>query len=250
MQEHWHMSTDTAEAAAFAALGATIKIVANLHERTSTREVRLFISPHTTGNVWKVGKIRQSMKAGTLTRSEPSHPWLTCRRALANREAMLDIQKQGKRYTLLPVPGTDGIFQYMPSDTGLPGIKGHAAAVRTTDLKMAAALATAGFPLLAIEGSGAHHTYTVAAFQVPPAPIDAAQLVSQWREDASAMPFALPFVQAATALLFREQLRREISVAIDTILIHKPRTTSHAAIRADSAPQAWDKVAQFFNGTR
>ena len=115
---------------------------------------------------------------------------------------------------------------------------------------MAAALVTAGFPLLTITGGGKDHSYTHAAFQVPAAPVDAATLVQQWRADASSMPFTLPFVQAATALLFREQIRREISKSIDTILISKPRTTSHAAIRADAAPQAWDQVAHFFNGSR
>lgn len=250
MQEQWHMSTDTAEAAAFAALGATIKIVANLHQRTSTREVRLFISPHTTGNAWRIGKIRSAMKHGTLVRAEPSHPYLTCRRALANREAILDIQNKGSRYHLLPVPHTSGIHQYMPCPDGLPGIRPGTTVVRTTDLKIAAALATAGFPLLAIDGSAREHTYTLAAFQIPAAPVDAATLVSQWRADASTMPFTLPFVQAATALLFRQQLRLQISKSIDTILIHKPRTTSHAAIRADAAPQAWDQIAHFFNGTR
>ena len=250
MQEQWHMSTDTAEAAAFAALRATIKIVANLHQRTATREVRLFISPQTEGGIWRVGKIRQAMKTGALVRSEPAHPYLTARRAMANREAILDIQNKGKRFVLLPVPGTSGIHQFMPGDSGLPGVKSASAAiVRSTDIKMAAALVTTGFPLLAIDGSAPHHIYSLAAFQTPATPLDGATLVSQWRADASAMPFDLPFVQAATALLFREQLRREISAAIDTVLITKNPIT-HAAVRADAAPQAWDKVARFFNGTR
>jgi hypothetical protein len=248
--EQWHISLDTKEAAAFAALGATVKIVSSTHQRTSTREVRFHISPHTEPEAWNVGQIRKSVRDKSLFTAAPAHPYLTIHRAFHARECILDMQNKGARFRLLPVPGAAGIFQHAPSDTGLPGTRPGDAVVRTRDLKMAAALTTCGFPLLTITGSGRQHEYTLAAYQIPASAISAVQLLSDWSADASAMPFALPFVQAATGLLFREQLRTEVSRAIDTVLISKPRTTSHAAIRADAAPRAWDKVANFFNGTR
>ncbi len=248
--EQWHISLDTKEAAAFAALGCTIKIVSSAHQRTSTREVRFHISPTTTPPQWHVGKIRKAVRDKSLFTIHPSHPYLTIQRAFHARECILDMQNQGKKFALLPVSGAPGIWQLHRGDTGLPGTRPGDAVVRTQDLKMAAALVTVGFPLLTITGGGRQHEYTRAAYQVPATAFDAARLIADWRADASAMPFELPFVQAATGLLFREQLRTAVSQAIDTILISKPRTTSHAAIRADAAPQAWDKVAAFFNGTK
>lgn len=252
MQEQWLSTLDTKEAAAFAALGATIKIISDLHERTSTRTVRFLISPTTADRKWQTGKIRLALKQNTLVRDTPAHPFVTILRAYQNRGSILEMQKQGSKFQLLPVTGSPGIHQYVASDSGLPGVTSTTAAVRTQDLKMAAALVTVGFPLLRITGDGSHHEYTLAAMPAPgTAPgIDAATLLADWRADASAMPFALPFVQAATGLLFHEQLRGEVARAIDTILLSKPRSTSHAAIRADAAPAAWDAVSKFFTGTR
>jgi hypothetical protein len=259
--EKWLTTLDTKEAAAFAALGATVKIISSIHQRTSTRSVRFFIAPLTEDKKWQIGKIRKGLKDGTLLRSHPGHPLLTILRAYQNRDCLIDLIKTGRHYRMVEVPGAPGIHQLVPGDTGLPGLTGTAAAVKTQDIKVAAALITCGFPLLRITGSAATHEFTLAAFQSPSSlltshsalgtsPLDAAQLIADWRIDPCPLPFEHPFLQAAHGLSIRELLLREVNKSIDSILISKPRSTSHAVIRADAAPDAWDAAKRFFSGTR
>jgi len=246
--ERWHTTICTKEASAFATLGATIKIQSSIDERTSSREVRFLISPTTEDKAWSTGKIRHAFKTGTLQRQHSGHPYLTMLRAYHNREALLEIQKSGRRLRLALASPEAGTYQLVPSDTGLPGTTGQLAVLKTRDIKLAAALLTVGFPILRITGAERAHEYTLSALPEPRAAtgIDAAALCAAWHAAPAAMPFHLPFVQAMQALSNREKMKAEVHRAIDTILLHKPRTTSHAAIRADAAPAAWDAAKTFF----
>ena len=246
--ERWHTTICTKEASAFYTLGTTIKIQSSIDERTSSRTVRFLISPTTEDKQWSTGKIRHAFKTGSLQRQHSGHPYLTIRRAFHNREALLEIQKSGRRFRLALASPEASTYQLVPSDTGLPGTTGQLAVLKTRDIKLAATLLTVGFPLLRITGVDRAHEYTLSALPAPRAAagIDAALLCATWRTDPAAMSFQLPFTQAMQGLSNREKIKAEVLLAIDTILLHKPRTTSHAAIRADAAPAAWDAAKAFF----
>lgn len=249
--ERWLTTLDTKEAAAFATLGATVQIQSSILQRTSTREVRFLVSHTTADGLYQIGKLRLALQDRSLPRASPAHPLLTILRAYMNREATLDIQHKGSRYRLSSVAGAPGVHQYTASDSGLPGLAGVPAIVRTQDLKISAALATAGFPLLHLTGSAGRHEYSHAAFPAPGTPPGlphAAALIQTWRENPESLPAALPFVLAMRGLTIREQLRTEVSKAIDTILISKAGSAAHAVIRSDANDKAWDKARAFFIG--
>lgn len=253
--EQWFTTLDTNEAAAFALLQATIRLQGTIEERTGNVTVRFFISTVSEDKRFHLPRIRKDYRRGLIQKNKPGHPLCTAFRSFINRDALIAIAKDGARFRLVPVPGAPGVHQMVSSDTGLPGITaGNAAVVKTADLKISAALLTAGFPLLRLDGPPGSHTYTHAAFPSPSSTdntafTSAADLIQSWRTDASAMPFDLPFTQAATALLFHQQIRAEVKNIIHTVLLSKPRTKMHAALRQDAAPAAWDQVTRFFTGS-
>ena len=247
----WTSTLDTKEAAAWATLGGTVKIESTLAERTSIREVRFHLGEH--GGPYQLGKLRAALRDGSLQRTDPAHPLLTILRAFANRERLLALLKDGARLRLVAVPGAAGIWQYAPGEHGLPGVAGNAAIVKTTDLKIVAALATCGMPLLHLEPGAGGHRFACAAHAAHAAPAaampwDGAQLVAAWRRSPDEVPWQLPFAQAMRGLVLREQLLAEVRRSVDSVLLHKPGTRSHAIIRADAAPRAWDRTARFFRG--
>lgn len=247
--QSWHTTTDTHTAAASASLGAEVRIESALHSRTSTREVRFLIAPQTQDRAYTMGKIFKSVRDQSLLQRNPGHDYLTFLRAYLCRQNILDMSHKGSRWRLVPVTGAPGIHQLMPGNEGLPGIPAGASIVRTEDLKMAAALVLAGFPILRITGSAGSYEWTHAAFHGPQhIGLNAAQLISEWRRDTQALPWELPFTKAAHALTVLEKLQHEVRRAKDTIILSKPRTTAHATIHQDASKSAWDKASRFFSG--
>ncbi len=252
--EKWLTTICTQEAAAMGALGARIKIHSSIYQRTSARQVRFMVSTQSADRKWQFGKIRLMANDGSLQKKDPSHPYLCIRRSYANRDARIAMQKDGTFFRLVRIPQTS-IWQYTPSDTGLPGVQGATAIVRTQDAILSDALSTAGYPILRITGSGRHHEYTHAAILPPQpgieaSPLTAADLIEQWRKDPDSVPFTTVFGQAARGLTIRDQLHREVSRAIDSVIVSKPGTKSHAIIRTDATGKAWDTAAKFFSGIR
>jgi hypothetical protein len=243
--EAWLSTLDTREAAAFATLGVETRVISSLHERTGKRVVRFHLAPQSACGTYSTGKLRAALKAGMTGPGEPSHPLAVIMRAFHNREAILAMIHDGRRSTLTPVPGT-AIWQYTPSGDGIPGLDGAPACIRTPDLNLASALATIGLPILAIDGDSRKSRFTIAAFGPPG--IDGANLTRQWREAPDDIPDSHPFSIAARGLRTRSQLRRMVAEAIDSIIISKPNTLTHAIIRADASPKAWQKIARFFGG--
>lgn len=248
MENHWHNHTDTNSAAAFATLGATVQIQTALIQRTSTRNVRFLISTKSADGLYNIGKLRKAIRDKTLPTTLPAHPVCTILRAYMNREARLDIQKRGTFYRLVAVANSPGVHQYVPSETGLPGVTGQPAIVRTQDAILSDALATAGHPLLRLTGSGDHHEYTHAAAALGSMTPTAHLLIEAWRADPINYPLTTPFGIAAQGLRVRAQLLNAVKDSIDSIIISKPRTTAHAIIRADATNEAWDKARTFLTG--
>lgn len=244
--ETWHPTTCTKEAAALASLGATVKIWSSLYQKTGDRRVRFDVSD--TAGKWSVKKLRGLIRTGRL-RDDPTHPLYIAMLACHHRELLLGLLKNGLRLRLEAVPGAPAVFRLVPSDTGLPGTAGHTALATTMDLALAAALLTSGFPLLAVAGAAGGHVFTFPSHPLPGgAPLDAATLIETWRTAPRSLDAALTFTIAVLALAALGQLHREVRKVIDTILIAKPRSTSHVVIRSDAAPAAWDKAKQFLAG--
>lgn len=249
--ERWHTTIDTKEAASFAALGIEVRIQSSIFERTSSGEVRFLISPASACGSINTGKLRKSLRDGTLISLQPGHPLLTIRRAYQNRTSRLATLRDGASFTPVQVPHSGGVWQLVPSADGLPGLTPGIAAVRSTDLKLSVALETAGFPCIQIRGSRGQEEFTHAAF-LPGAPApfhDATHLVSEWRRDPQALPWELVFTRAMHGLHILQRLHEEVKAAIHNVIITKTPKT-HAILRADSAPQAWDKARIFLGGGR
>ena len=247
--ESWHTTLDTHTAAAAAALGAEVRISSSLLTRTSTREVRFLIARKSADRKWNMGRILKEVRDKTLVKTTPAHPFLVFLRSYMNRQSLLDIAHKGTPMRLVAVSGIPGFHQYVPGESGLPGIAPGSSIVRTDDLKMAGALVSAGFPVLRITGSAGAFEFTHSAFTGPAHQgLNAAQLISEWRRDDQALPWELIFTQSAHALTVLEKLHHEVRRARDTIILSKPKTHAHATIHQDASKSAWDKAARFFSG--
>lgn len=248
--EQWLQTIDTKQAAAVAALGAEVRIQGTIQERTSSVTVRFLLALHSADRRYNIAKILKDLRHGILQQRVPRHPFLTFLRAYQNRSSIIDLIKTGARYHLIPVPGAEGIHQLIPGTAGLPGIAAGTPVVRTTDLKLVTALITAGFRPLEIRQASTGEAEIIIEAIRPAAAgssLDAATLTSEWRRDNQALPWELPFTQAMHGLAIFHRLNEEVKRTTHTILLTKNSQT-HAAIRQDASPAAWDKAKQFFAG--
>jgi hypothetical protein len=251
MTEAWTSTLDTAQAATFGTLGMPIKMQTTLLELTGKRETRFQIALYSIDRTYDTSDIRKRWKNGELEAKTPAHPFLTCMRALFNRQEILDLQKNGSAKTLRQVAGCN-IYQYVNGGSGLPGVRHGTEVIETTDLKMVAALATVGFPLLAITGPEGNHKYYLprygAANNGGPPCLDGLNLMHAWRRDKEEIPWENPFAQACRVLHNRERFIQAISRDVEMVLLVKPNSNWRSAlIRADATPAAFDKVKHHFD---
>ena len=244
--EKWITTTDTRLAAAFGTLGVPIKLRSTLIERTGKRVTRFYLGRTSADGLVTTGILRRDYLAGKIEKSDPAHPFLTIMRTYQNRDALLDLQNQGRFCRLVPVPDAPGIHQYIPSCEGLPGVTGHPMLIETGDLKLVAALGTCGFPLLSLTGTRGNHLYHLPA-KIPGSDLDAVQLMNDWRRDKASIPWEHPFAQAARGLHNRERLLDAVRRDMEIILIQKPRSTRAATIRPDASPRGWDQIKSHFD---
>lgn len=251
MPEAWTSTLDTASAAAFGTLGVVIRLHTTFIEQSGERSTRFHLSLTSLDRKYDTRRIRAQWRSGKLETVEPAHPFLTCMRAIQGRAALLSLQKSGSMLRLVQVPGTE-LWQYVPSATGLPGTAGHLEIIETTDIKLVAALAIIGIPLLSLSGSEGRHLYRLPRYgprrqdSIPP--IDGLHLMEAWRRDKEEIPWEHPFAQAARALHNRERLVEAIRRDTEMVLLIKPRSSwKSALIQADATPAAFDKVKQHFD---
>jgi hypothetical protein len=250
MTEAWTSTLDTAQAATFGTLGMPIKMQTTLLELTGKRETRFQIALYSIDRTYDTSDIRKRWRDGELESKQPAHPFLTCMRALFNRQEILDLQKNGSAKTLRKVAGCD-IYQYVNGGAGLPGVKQGTEALETSDLKMAAALSTVGLPLLAITGPEGDHKYYLPRYGPARAggmPVDGLSLMQAWRRDKEEIPWENPFAQACRVLHNRERFIQAITRDVEMVLLIKPRSSWRSAlIRADATPAAFDQVKRHFD---
>jgi hypothetical protein len=242
--ERWTTTIDSREAAALARLGCTVKVFSQVHEVAGKRVVRFQVSTMTEDGE-KVGKLRKDLKEGVLPVLHPMYVmWL----AFTCRKRVLDLQEAGVFCRLLPVRGAEGrLWCYGPATEGLRGVKGAAGVVRTKDVDVVAALGVVGCELLEIRGPAGNREYAVEAFGGMKG-MDVARELELWRKRPEEMVAGHPLTIALRVLRDLQQIKRMARESIDTVVLSKHRTTRHAVVRSDAAPEAWDEVKRFFGG--
>jgi hypothetical protein len=246
----WLANTrDRRLAAALGTLGVPISIRTTYLEKEGVRVTRFLLELQSADRKFQTKPLQNGWKTGTLQRRDPGHPLLTIMRGFENRERLLDFARQGKPCRLVRVPGTVD-HQYVPSAEGLPGVGKAAAVIETGDLKMAAALGTAGLPLLAIlpgtrEGDVLFRIEATA--EVDGKLIDGIALMRAWRHDKTTVPLWTPFSLAAYGLYNRERLLDSERKEIALVLLRQRGSTKSALIRADATDKAYDRAKKFFD---
>jgi hypothetical protein len=249
--EQWKQTRDTRVAAAFGTLGMPIRLTTTIIEATGQQRTTFHIGLSSLDGTFKTSPISRDWNSGKLETAQPTHPFLTCLRALENRRSLLELLHKPTTTLRLVQIGTSGIWQYTTPGDELPGIYGHREVFRTYDVKLAAALATVGLPVLAIEEGSGRHSLILPRYGPPRAdslpPVDAADFATAWRTDRESIPWEEPFAQAARALHNRERLLDAIHRDTPNLLVRKPRSLRSAIISTEATPAAWDKVKEHFD---
>ena len=245
--EQWTSTLDTRAAAAFGTLGAVIRLETTIIERTAEKVTRFHLTRVSACGKYSTLRIRNEAKAGKLP---AAHPYLTLQHALENRHLLLQLQFKGVPCDLRPVPGSPGVWRYIPGTTGLPGVRGAGDVVKLDSLALTAALGTAGFPLLALEGTTGRHSYYLPRWgpnDIGGQRLDASQLLTGWNTAKDSVPWETPFGQAARVLHNHQRLLDAIRNDIPNVLLMKPRSQRAATVRLDATPAAYDKIKEHFD---
>lgn len=242
--EQWTTTTDTRIAAAFGTLGMVIRPKKVLHEKSGTRVVRYHIGLESVDKVYQTKPLQLAAKAGTLAQD---HPFLTILRAMENRRRLLDLANQGTFCQLAPVLNAPGIWHYVPSDCGLPGLPPAGIVFRTGDLKLVSALGIVGLPVLHIEGPQHHRTWYLSGIPLVRGgglpPVDPVAFKRAWLADRESIPWEDPFAQAMRGLHNRERLLDVINRGADVILLGKG--LRKVTLRSDATDKAWESAERF-----
>jgi hypothetical protein len=246
--EQWTTTEDVKLAAAFGTMGMPLRINRCHDDSTGTETCRFGVGLCNVEGTESTAKLRAALNNGTLIQNKPNHALLVILRTFENRERILDFAKQQKGMTLMRQPGAD-TWQYFDGPAGLDGVKRGDAIVKTGDLKLAAALATIGLPLVKLEGSPGQYTFTVRCLTPAGEAKDPVPMIEAWRKDKASLPWEEPFAQAMRGLYNRERLLDAVRVAERKILIRpNVKAIKSALISEHSSPAAWDRVHHFLTG--
>jgi len=250
MQEHWTSTLDTREAAACGTLGIPAKLELTIIAATGKSEARFHLGLTCAEQKYQTKAILKQWRNGSLQTSHPVHPFLTIQRAYHNRLMVLDLQMKGNAMQLVPI-GQTGLWQYAASNTSLPGLPpAPAEIIRTSNLKLVAALGVCGFPLLRIDGSGHQHSYYLPRYgplRADGPPLDSNALRAAWHEDMDSIPWESPFAQAMRGLYNRERFLDAVNRSVPLILMQKPRSQKAAYVKENASDAALDLVKRHFD---
>ena len=242
--EQWTTTRDTWLAAALLSLGVACRLHKTLDEKRGLRYTIFHLALKSSDGRVSTLPLVNAFASGALEDKHPAHPLLACMRGYVNRQCLIDVMRMGARYELAEIPGTRD-YVYHDSPQGLPGLQPGVPAVETRDLNLAAALATAGFPLQKIEGSGELNFFIRAV--ASHTECNAITLVMDWRRDESLVRADHPFAVAMRGLVALSAMLKAVSREVDRVLIQKPNSLRSALVRADATPEAWDKMKRFFD---
>jgi hypothetical protein len=251
MMETWKTTKDTRMAAALAALGIPVKVHVTVDTRTGKRMVTFAVGMRSADGKFAAGPLCARFKSGRLEKEEAGHRFLTGLRACHSREAMCAFVKDAAQGVAWQRVRGTAVWQIVPAHGNpLPGIGSVRRIFKTGDLKMAVALAMAGYQPLAMEDGGAgRHTFYLNMEREPDgrALVTAHDLAVMWRENRHALPEDEPFGQAVFTLWCRERML-EYADGKEFLLVRKPRSVKSAVLPPDATGKAWDKVEEHFEG--
>ena len=248
-KQEWVPTRDRRLAAACGTLGMELQLNKMLVASTGVRQTRFLVSKRSRCGRHDAQSLLHHWKTGWLARNKPGHDFCGVMAGMLNRDMLLDLMQKGRRIELRPVTGARS-FVYVESDKGLPGCRPGDAVISTGDLKMAAALGCAGFPVLKLEGGSGRWNFTLPA--ALPAregqpPVDGVALLRAWRGARETLEPSGPFALAAYGLHNRERILDAERQEIDLVLLRKPHSIRSALVREDAAGKAWDKAVDFLD---
>lgn len=246
--EHWVISKSTDEAAAFATLGMPIRVLRGVEMRAGKPNTHFGIGMVNVEGTEKTKKVQNEFKSGKLARN-PWHPYLVIRLAFENRNKILDLANRGVKCHLEGGEMKPGA--YVASGVGLPGLSAAVPAIKTGDLKVAAALSVCGLKLLHIEGATGERVFYVQAMgRHRGVMIDAGALIRAWRKDPESVPWEHAFAQAMRGMQTRERLLDVINRSNLAVTVLQHRGPKSAVVIADAkgnvSDAAMESVGEFF----
>lgn len=230
---------------AFATCGVDFTFERLLDEPTGQQSTRFFLALGSRGDVHisTPGMLRQ-VRSGDLERTDPSHPLVDCLQGLLLREMLVTWLKRGTRFKLVPVVGTNRATAIMGTEATLP----VGELIRTSDLKLVAALMRSGLPCVGIEPGVEDRKFLIKPRGLFPE-VDGVQLAKDIRsgELAKRDP-GHPALWVMMALRNRDAIRAQITKGAELVLIRNARSAAwrnlcrSAVIYPDATSEAFDKV--------
>lgn len=247
-------------ATAFATCGCEV-IVDKIHDDAGTgARLGYYLSDqpvHRNGKVWVEGMNeaekplqfdtahwRNLLRNGMLESGDPENPLLDALRSLNGREMLLSWMKRGDRCRLVMHRKCVRMF-YVDGQEPMAHCMGQVGfeTWETTDLKMAAALAPCGVPVLTMHEEGPQTVFTLPryGYAMGGPPEDAIALVQRFRDG------SLAKVQPDHVLLWgyqtlrnRESMLRRVQDQQHLILLRKPKSSAwqrrhHSALVEEKA---------------
>lgn len=251
MDKLWASTRDTKEAAALATLGIPIRLERMVDQKTGQEFCTFQLASTSEDGKLVTGSLRRLYKKQAFEKESPAHPMLWCLVALRNRERILDLANRGQFMRPVRLPGGQCLLQ--ASSQGLPGFSGQKAAVKVTELEMAASLITLGVDLLAIQGERGSFCFYFANQSSPLSEgrgcllPNVSWLLHDYRRGllAGSDP-EHPLLYAMMCLYNRSALIRAMRAQVQMVILKKPNSPKSALVRADASDKAWDKAQKHF----
>jgi hypothetical protein len=248
-KQEWIPTRDRRLAAACGTLGMVVRLSKMVVAASGVRQTRFLLGKKSVCGRHDAQSLLHHWKTGRLVSMKPTHDFVAVMTGMLNRDMLLDCMNKGARLALREAHG-GRFFVYVAGDMGLPGVRPGQAVIETGDLKMAAALATVGFPLLKLEGGPGRWRFFLPA-GLPAAagrpPVDGVALLRAWRESPQALDGESPFALAAWGMHNRERLLDAEKAEVDLVLLRKPASVKSALLRDDATGKAWDKAVDFLD---
>lgn len=244
--EIWTATKNLRIAAAFGTLGVPVRIERMVDERSGKAQTTYYLGTTDVFQQLSTKTVKDRYESGVLAKEEPSHPLLDALAGMHNREMILDATEKGKFIRLAKVAGVNRTV-YIDGDSGFPGTAGHTSLLRTGDLKLVAALARVGVPILAVDGQQGSRRYLLPmAWDCFGVRTDVGLFVKAYREGGT-KDVEHPFFYAMGGLKARERLLDALRDEVELVLIRKPGSARSAYVDPSSTNTALDKMRTFFN---
>jgi hypothetical protein len=194
-----------------------------------------------------VAKLRVAIREKSLP---ITHPFRRQMVASENRQALVRFMKNPSLGLILsPIVDTNMHALQHADGKGLPGIAAAKTGVfKTSNIRTALALMTAGHRLLAMESSPTDPRYSLFYVEYRGSEGLATDLVRQWRDCPETFAPDSAFCLSLAFLQNRDVLIGSVNQLIGRLLLRKEHTTRQIVIPANASGKTWDKAETFLKG--